>query len=570
MKKAIYRVLSLCLALSVVLSVAFAGDLSGDAVETYSVDYGAEAMSQDADESSLGIESPDESSSASSGDSSQDKNSSDTDSGDVEPEPEPSHSDSNDNNDDTGDNDGNGGSGAENHHSTKVVDIDIEYQSTMTVGTTQVLSPTAIYDDFSTSVDSKYTYSSSKKSVATVNALGRVTALKQGTVKISIKCNGYTKKVAIEIKEEEAVEEAATVAVKDLDFGDYESKLEVGKTMALSVSVIPSTATDQTITYSSSNTKVATVNALGRVTGVSSGTVKITAKSGKVSKSITLTVEVKTEGIIVDESYVVIKPDESYQISATVKPANAPQGLTYTSSDKSVATVSSSGVITAVKSGDCSITVSNSSSKAVISVIVNQNTDETMTADESSVDMQELEVSSPTLLEIQNGEDGKEFFVYQKDMEVITSDILSALYGTKKKLTVVCDGYHISVNGSDIKNINNPVQTDIHLSVEDKEATFLMNHEGSNLCGSVTITFVDTCEGFCWLYLYNDALTKWQPLNSYSNNAVKVDTRGQYMLRKKKLSFTVVQWWAIAVGVCIILAASVAYIVTKKQYWFWR
>lgn len=164
--------------------------------------------------------------------------------------------------------------------SSEVIDIDPgDYQATMTKGTTQLLMPTAIYKDLSTSERSVYTYSSSKKSIITVNALGRVTAVSPGIAKIFIKCVGFTKKISITVEKEEV---ESVVAVTDLDFGDYDDTLEVGKTLSLSVSVIPSNAADATITYQSSNAKVATVNGNGQVTGVSAGTVQITAKAGGI------------------------------------------------------------------------------------------------------------------------------------------------------------------------------------------------------------------------------------------------------------------------------------------------
>lgn len=451
----------------------------------------------------------------------------------------------------------------------KVIDIDPgDYQSTMTVGTTQLLMPTAIYDDHSTSPDSVYTYSSSKKSVATVNALGRITAVKKGTATISIKCKGYTKKITIKVEKPVEAEEPKPIAVTDLDFGDYQETLEVGKTMSLSVSVIPSTATEQTVTYKSSNTQIATVNGNGRVTGVSSGTVKITASSGKVKKSINLKVEIKTEGISVDESYVVLKPNEEQKIHAVVTPSNAPQKLTYTTSDEKVVTVSDKGVIHAVASGNATIVVTNGSGKAVISVIVNQNTQEQTEDTNEEEEKAEEEPVSPIVQEILSGDEKHEFFTYCEEYPVVTSDILQALYGTDRKLTVVGDGYHLTICGKDIKNIENELNTIIKFDDDGKMMSFLLN-DGNGLPGKVQIVLDEREETYRWLYLYNDSLDKWQLLNSYQNATVTADSAGLYSLRQKKITLWGINWWAVS-GCCVLLIAGVGiYIWVKKKYWFW-
>lgn len=71
--------------------------------------------------------------------------------------------------------------------------------------------------------------------------------------------------------------------------------IEVGKTAKLAVTIVPSNATDQTITYSSSDDTVATVAPDGTVTGVKAGETTITATAGDKNATAAVTVTATTE-----------------------------------------------------------------------------------------------------------------------------------------------------------------------------------------------------------------------------------------------------------------------------------
>lgn len=70
-------------------------------------------------------------------------------------------------------------------------------------------------------------------------------------------------------------EKSDEIPVTDIEIADYQDKLEVDKTMTLSVTVLPSDATDNKVQYKSSNEKIATVNSLGEVKCISKGGVNI-------------------------------------------------------------------------------------------------------------------------------------------------------------------------------------------------------------------------------------------------------------------------------------------------------
>lgn len=84
--------------------------------------------------------------------------------------------------------------------------------------------------------------------------------------------------------------ENETIDVESVDIDEADASVEVGKSITLKATVSPVDATNKNITWSSSNTSVASVSESGKVSGVSEGTAVITAKTGEVSDTCTVTV----------------------------------------------------------------------------------------------------------------------------------------------------------------------------------------------------------------------------------------------------------------------------------------
>ena len=123
------------------------------------------------------------------------------------------------------------------------------------------------------------------------------------------------------------------------------------------------------LVWSSSNEAVATVDKNGNVKGLSSGTTTITLESnprftyGEQTLSATATVTVKESYLpnkieVIDDTIITTK--NPYQLEADLKPNGSSANLTYQSSDTSVATVSSSGIVTGLKTGVVEITTTSS------------------------------------------------------------------------------------------------------------------------------------------------------------------------------------------------------------------
>ncbi len=166
-----------------------------------------------------------------------------------------------------------------------------------------------------------------------------------------------------------------TVKVTGLTLSSSAMTVEIGKTGSLTATVKPDNAKDKTVTWSSSNNSVATVDSNGKVTAVAAGTATITAKAGTVEVSCTVTVPKKEVISITINENLSLKVGESCALSVTIEPNDAAdKSLKWTSDTTSVATVDENGKVTAVAVGSAKITATSSNGKkAVCNVTVTEN-----------------------------------------------------------------------------------------------------------------------------------------------------------------------------------------------------
>ena len=145
--------------------------------------------------------------------------------------------------------------------------------------------------------------------------------------------------------------------------------IKIGEKKKIDVTISPDNATDKAVTWTSSNKAVATVTSDGYVTGVKEGETEITvtSKNGKTSKCTVTVVADKIDvtEIKVLKSSLLLKVGGKDKIDVTISPDNATdKSVTWTSSNKAVATVTSDGYVTGVKEGEVEITVTSSDGKS--------------------------------------------------------------------------------------------------------------------------------------------------------------------------------------------------------------
>lgn len=153
-----------------------------------------------------------------------------------------------------------------------------------------------------------------------------------------------------------------------------EAELKIGQTKQLSATVYPSSATNKSVIWSTSNASVATVSSTGLVTAIGDGTCEIVAQSveGARTASCKVTVTIPVTGVTLEEKNISLYTTKSETLHATVYPLNASnQTLTWTTGNKNIATVSAAGVVTGVGSGSTTVKCTTNDGKFSAVCIVN-------------------------------------------------------------------------------------------------------------------------------------------------------------------------------------------------------
>lgn len=145
----------------------------------------------------------------------------------------------------------------------------------------------------------KVTYSTSDRTVATVDENGLVTAISAGTVVITVTTEQGGKTATLNLTVNEKNDRIEVTGVTLATEGNV-TGLKKGETLQLIATVAPTDATNKNVTYESGDRNIATVNENGEVTAVGGGTVTVTVTAeGGHTASITLTVTVDAESVAV-------------------------------------------------------------------------------------------------------------------------------------------------------------------------------------------------------------------------------------------------------------------------------
>ena len=216
------------------------------------------------------------------------------------------------------------------------------------------------YNPEDTTDDKTVTWSSENEDVATVEN-GVVTAVGAGTTTVTATVGKYT--AACEVTVLSPLESISVETDGKTD------SLEVGDTVNLTVKYNPEDTTDdKTVTWTTSDDTVATVDENGVVTAVGGGTATITAVVNGHSATCDIKVLIHTTGISLgSEELQLVKGQVSDPIEVTYDPENTDDSkdLTWTSSDDTVATVDENGVVTAVGGGTATITATLNADESI-------------------------------------------------------------------------------------------------------------------------------------------------------------------------------------------------------------
>ncbi len=211
----------------------------------------------------------------------------------------------------------------------------------------------------SNAADKTVTWTSSNTAVATVDASGNVTAKTNGTATITATAKDGGWKASCTVTVKQGIAKVTITPSTPLD------TMFVGAATTLTATITPSDYENRKVSWSSSNTAVATVDANGKVTPKGPGTVTITVttdgtdNTGKqVTSSITANVYQHITAVSLNVTSKEVKIGESFTLTPTYDPSTGIlKGVTWQSSDPSIATVDANGNVTAKAYGTAYIEV---------------------------------------------------------------------------------------------------------------------------------------------------------------------------------------------------------------------
>ena len=232
-----------------------------------------------------------------------------------------------------------------------VAGVSLRSSTTIQVGGTERLIPAI---NPANATNQSATWSTDNALVATVASDGTVTGVSSGTARITVTTadGGKTASCTVTVVSQ-------AVAVTGVSLDTLAATVAVGNTRQLSATIAPSGATNQAVTWSSSNTNVATVSSSGLVTAVSTGTatITVTTADGGKTANCTVTVVIPVTAVTLKTS-TTISVGGTEQLTAVINPANATnQAVSWSTGNAAVATVASDGTVTGVSAGTILITV---------------------------------------------------------------------------------------------------------------------------------------------------------------------------------------------------------------------
>ena len=225
-------------------------------------------------------------------------------------------------------------------------------------GGSETLTATVAPDN---ATNKSVSWKSSDNGVATVDNSGKVTAVKAGSATITVTTSDGSKTATCSV-----TVTAKTISVTGISLVKTTLELTEGAEGMLKATITPSDATNQVVTWSTSDNNIAKVSD-GKVTAVKAGEATITVTTSDGGKTATCKVTVKAvalEGLSVNPATLEIVEGETKQLEVKFNPESyADKSVNWASDNKSVATVDENGLVKAVKPGECKIYVESAKDK---------------------------------------------------------------------------------------------------------------------------------------------------------------------------------------------------------------
>ncbi|MBP9021742.1 MAG: Ig-like domain-containing protein [Spirochaetes bacterium] len=247
--------------------------------------------------------------------------------------------------------------GTDSKNDVAVTGVVINKPSTVIlIAGTETLSATVLPAD---ATNKNVRWSTNESEIADVDPVtGVVTAKAVGTTQITVTTEDGSKTAYCDVNVSAEVVSVTGVTLKNA------TSISVGQTEKLLPVVQPADATNQNVTWTSSNTTVADVDSVtGIVTARKEGItiIKVTTSDGAKTAECAVTVTpevVSVTGVTLDKSVMTVVVGGSEILTAAIQPTGATiQSVTWSSNAASIADVSESGVVSAKAVGTATITV---------------------------------------------------------------------------------------------------------------------------------------------------------------------------------------------------------------------
>ena len=316
-------------------------------------------------------------------------------------------------------------------NAVKVISVTLDRsECKLSVGEEVILTATVTPDN---ATDKAVTWQSSNPSVASVDQGGRVKGVSEGTVTVTAAAGGQSGNCVVTVSRD-------VVPVASIGLDRTSVTLEENQRTRLVATVSPGDATDKTVTWSTSDPSVATVDQEGWVSAVKEGNATITAKAGAQSAKCTVIVQNKVipvTSVSISKSTLQLNKGQSETLTATVSPSDATdKTVTWSSSDATVASVTQEGTVTALKGGSIVVTAKAGEKSAKCSVTVTVPVED-VSLDRTSVTLEEYQTT--TLVATVSPADASDKTVTwsTSDGDVVTVDQNGKVMAMKEGVAIV-------------------------------------------------------------------------------------------------------------------------------------
>ena len=275
--------------------------------------------------------------------------------------------------------------------------------------------------------------------------------------------------------------------------------IKVGNSHAVTCEVLPENTSDKTVTWSSSDSNVASVSDVGVITGINAGECTVTAKCGDLTTSMSVVVQMPVKQLILNKYEVSLTEKETFSLVCTIIPDDASdKNVTWASSDDTIAKVDEIGVITALKNGKCTITATCDENIATANVTVEKKVE--VTKKENKVETTKKENKVETT---------------EKENKVNLTELYETYCNTKKFTSKLgSDGSYISIDTNPY-NVENGLGDNPYAVKAVRQLNEAMNlpaylndeiNNTNSLMGRREETFEDIGIKVVWSYHPNNGL----------------------------------------------------------------